>query len=212
MFDSTGRPIPFEAEGYYDSDKMNITELVDMNRDGKAELIFMNFDDGYWITNVYEASGGRWQRIKGQFGKRSFPLFTRFTHRPNHKAVMPAKGRRPLAPDLSNKIPVLTGRLVSFKWAKAGDEAEQNSPDGLFFVVVGSKGEQVSWVADQWYGSVALVVDSENERKVMTLWSNANAVKTLLEEIKKKEYEVTLYGKRFADKTSPELIWASNRK
>ncbi len=212
MFDLTGRPIPFEAEGYYDSDKLNIAELVDMNRDGKAELVFMNFDDGYWITNIYEASDGRWQRIKGQFGNRSFPLFTRFTNRPNHKTEVPAKGRRPFAPDLSNKIPVLTGRIVSFKWARAGDEAKQSSPVGLFFVMIDSNGEQISWVSDQWNGAVSLVVDNDDGRKVMALWSNANAVKTLLDEIKMKEYKVTLYGKRLIDKTSPELIWAASRK
>lgn len=212
MFDSTGRPVPFEAEGYYDTEKMNIAELVDMNRDGRAELIFMNYDDGYWITNIYEAGGGRWQRVKGQFGRRSFPLFTRFTIRPNHKAVVPAKGRRPFAPDLSNKTPVLTGRIAAFKWMKDGSDAEQSSPVGLFFVLVDAKAKQVSWESDNWHGSAVLVVDRNEGRKVLALGSNANNVKALLEESKEKRFEVRLYGQRFANKVSPELIWASSRK
>jgi hypothetical protein len=212
MFDSTGRPVPFEAEGYYDTEKMNIAELVDMDRDGRAELVYMNYDDGYWITNIYEASGGRWQRIKGQFGKRSFPLFTRFTHRPNHKAVVPAKGRRPFAPDLSNKTPVLTGRMAAFKWMKEGDDAGQSSPAGLFYVIVDARGKQVSWESDSWQGSTALVLDGQEGRKVIALDSNAKTVKALLEEIKENRYGVRLYGQRLADKVSPALIWASSRK
>jgi hypothetical protein len=212
MFDSTGRPVPFEAEGYYNTEKMNIAELVDMNRDGRAELVYMNYDDGYWITNIYEASGGRWQRIKGQFGKRTYPLFTRFTTRPNHKAVVPAKGRRPFAPDLSNKTPVLTGRIVAFKWMREGGDAEQSSPGGLFFVLVDAKGRQVSWESENWHGSTVLVLDSGERRKVMALDSNTHTVKALLEEMKEERHQITLYGQRLADKTSPELIWASSRK
>lgn len=212
LFDAQGRPVPFEAEGYYDTEKRALPELVDMNGNGKAELIFMNFDNGYWITNIYEASDGRWQRIKGQVGKRAFPLYTRFTQRPNHNAVVPAKGRNPVAPDLSNKKPVTTGRLVTFKTAKEGTETDSTSSDGLFFVVVDANGKQISWVADEWYGSTTLVLDSENGRKVIGLWANPDVVKQMLQEIIKEKFTVTLYGQRFADKTSPELIWASTGK
>ena len=48
--------------------------------------------------------------------------------------------------------------------------------------------------------------------KVVALWSNKSAVNVMLKEIVRNQYMVTLYGSRFADKMSPELIWATNRK
>jgi hypothetical protein len=212
LFDAQGRPIPFEAEGYYDTEKKSLPELVDMNGNGRAELVFMNYDDGYWITNLYEASNGCWQRLKGQVGRRSFPLYTRFTHRPNHKAVTPAKGRKPFAPDLSNQKPLVSGRMVAFKWAKEGNETAQASTDGMFFVVVNLRGESLSWVSDDWHGSAVLIVDKEEGRQVISLWSNADAVKKIFDDIIKQNYRVSLYGRRFADKLSPEIIWATNGK
>jgi hypothetical protein len=212
LFDSEGRPIPFEAEGYYDTEKKSLSELVDMNGNGKAELVFMNYDDGYRITNLYEASNGTWQRIKGQVGKRSFPLYTRFTQRPNHKAVTPAKGRKPFAPDLSNRRPVAKGRIVAFKWAKEGNETAQASTDGMFFVFIDSQGRQISWVTNDWHGSSTLVIDTNEGRQVFSLWSNAEVMKKTIEDIINRKFSVTLFGRRFADKVSPELIWAQNRR
>lgn len=212
LFDAQGRPVPFEAEGYYDTEKKILPELVDMNGNGRAELVFMNFDDGYWITNVYEADNGRWQRIKGPFGKRSFPLYTRFTQRPNHKAVTPAKGRKPFAPDLSNRMPVARGRMVAFKWAKEGTDAATATPDGMFFVVVDDRGMQISWVTDDWHGSSVLIIDQQQGRSVFSLWSNADAVKKLVGEIIEQKFSVALYGRRSADKFSPEIIWATYGK
>ncbi|HKC85713.1 MAG TPA: hypothetical protein VKG02_07060, partial [Blastocatellia bacterium] len=49
-FDELGRPVPFKADGYFQESNKGITDLVDLDRDGRAELIYMNFDDGYWIT------------------------------------------------------------------------------------------------------------------------------------------------------------------
>jgi hypothetical protein len=212
LFDSEGRPIPFEAEGYYDTEMQSLPELVDMNRNGRAELVFMNYDDGYWITNLYEASNGRWQRLRGLVGKRSFPLYTRFTHRPNHKAVPPAKGRKPFAPDLSNRKPVANGRIVAFKWVKDGNETAQASTDGMFFVLIDSQGGQFPWVTDDWHGSSTLVIDTNEGRKVYSLGVTPDIMKKIIEDIINRKFSVTLFGRRFADKLSPELIWAQNRR
>jgi hypothetical protein len=64
-FDARGRPVPFEADGYFQEDSRGIQDLVDLDGDRRAELVYMNFDDGYWITNLYEAEGGRWRRVRG---------------------------------------------------------------------------------------------------------------------------------------------------
>lgn len=101
-FDDAGRPVTFAAEGYFQELDGQIFDVVDLNGNGRAELIYMNYDDGYWITNIYEVRNGRWRRIVGRHGNRRYPLYTRFTFKPNHKPTLPKRGRHPTAPDLSN--------------------------------------------------------------------------------------------------------------
>jgi hypothetical protein len=99
-FDRRGRPTLFEATGYFETQPDRIFDLADMDGDGRAELLFMNYDDGYWVTNLYRVRESRWSRVEGRFSGLSFPLYTRFTRRPNHRPVRPARGRKPVAPDL----------------------------------------------------------------------------------------------------------------
>lgn len=99
-FDREGRPTLFEATGYFDAREGDIYDLTDLDRDGRAELLYMVYDDGYWITNLYRLREGGWGRVEGRFAGLSFPAYTRFTQRPNHRPVRPAAGRRPQAPDL----------------------------------------------------------------------------------------------------------------
>ena len=99
-FDRAGRPHLLEATGYFDARASDIFDLADLDADGRAELLFMVYDDGYWITNLYRVRDARWSRVEGRFAGLNFPLYTRFTHRPNHRPVRPAPGRHPRAPDL----------------------------------------------------------------------------------------------------------------
>jgi len=41
MFDEQGRPIPFEADDYLHSLEDGLDSLVDLNRDGRADLIYI---------------------------------------------------------------------------------------------------------------------------------------------------------------------------
>lgn len=209
LFDAAGRPVPFEADGYFDWGKKGLPDLIDINGDGKAELVYMNFDDGYWITNLYKANAGRWEVVNGPLGKRRFPLYTRFTNRPNHRAVTPKPQRHPFAPQLANKTPILAGRMLSFNWADDSASSPSNSPDGLTFVIEDTAGKKIVCDPDEWYGSAHLVMDTQEGRKVIALWSDPKTVKSFLDEIITQKYQVTLFGKRFADKVSPELIWAA---
>lgn len=104
-FDDAGRPVTFAADGYFQELDGQIFDIVDLNGDGRAELIYMNFDAGYWVTNVYEVRNARWHRIVGRHGNRRYPLYTRFTFKPNHKSTIPKRGRHPSAPELSNILP-----------------------------------------------------------------------------------------------------------
>ena len=99
-FDREGRPSLFEATGYFDPRPSDIFDLTDLDGDGRAELLYMVYDDGYWVTNLYRVRDARWSRVEGRFAGLSFPAYTRFTRRPNHRPVRPARGRRPRAPNL----------------------------------------------------------------------------------------------------------------
>lgn len=99
-FDRAGRPNIFEATGFFDPRRDDIFDLADLDGDRRAELLHMVYDDGYWVTNLYRVRDGEWSRVGGRFAGLSFPLYTRFTNRPNHRPVRPAPGRDPRAPDL----------------------------------------------------------------------------------------------------------------
>ncbi len=123
-FESNNRPLRFEVEGYFDSDRKSIFDVCDINGDKRAELLYMNFDDGYWIMNLYTVSEARWRRVKGQFGGRSYPLYTRFTNRSNRRATKPLPGRHPFAPDLSHDAPHLRGQLRSYRWTNVSQSED----------------------------------------------------------------------------------------
>jgi hypothetical protein len=199
-FDARGRPVPFEADGYFQEDGRGIHDLVDLDGDRRAELVYMNFDDGYWVTNLYEAEGGRWRRVEGRHGARTYPLYTRFTRRANRTPTTPRAGRQPFAPDLSNLRPVLSGALDSYEWG----EVEQ-SEDVRFSVSAGGSKTVCSPVS--WYASFGLVNDTPLGREVFSAYGNEEQVKTLLGQAVKNRTAVSLYGKRRRESCSPEWIW-----
>jgi hypothetical protein len=203
-FERNGRPVRFEAEGYFTPDRKGIPDLRDVDGDGRAELIYMNYSDGYWITHLYTTREARWRRIKGRFGGHEFPLYTRFTLRPNRRAVRPAPGRRPFAPDLSNDAPRLRRlKLLSYRWAlvKYSEDIELNLET--------SEGRQVKCQPVSWYGSFSVVLDDAKGRKIFSLAGTEENVKTSLDEIVAGRYDMSLYGQRDPEKCSPETLWVA---
>jgi hypothetical protein len=202
-FESDGRPVRFEAEGYFDAGAKGIFDLRDLNGDGQAELIFMNFDDGYWITNLYTARAARWRRISGRFGSRTYPLYTRFTDRPNRRATKPRPGRKPFAPDLSNDMAsARDGQLRSYRWANVA----QSEDVELTFEP--RAGKQLNCRPASWYASFTVVLDRPRERKIVSLAGAEEEVRAALDEIIAARAEVALYGGRDAKNCSPETLWA----
>lgn len=202
-FESDGRPVRFEAEGYFDADAKGLFDLRDLNGDGHAELIFMNFDDGYWITNLYTVRAARWRRIRGRFGSRTYPLYTRFTDRPNRRATTPRPGRSPFAPDLSNDAASARyGQLRSYRWA----DVSQSEDVELTFET--SAGQRLICRPASWYASFTVVLDRTHERKIFSLAGAEEEVKAALDEIIRSRAEVALYGERAAANCSPETLWA----
>lgn len=203
MFDSIGRPIFFEADGYFDYDEKGIPDLIDIDRDGKAELIYMNYDDGYWITNLYTAERGRWRRVKGQRRRRRYPLYTRFTYRPNHRPVTPRPDRHPFAPDLSNTSPNLRGRVVSFKWT------EMERSGGIAFGIRTARGATITCEPESWFDSFSVLLDDRQGRRLISLAGSEDFIDELFKEMVRKGYTVALYGQRRAGRCSPEQLWVA---
>ena len=201
-FEENGRPVTFEADGYFQDTESGIFDLVDLNKNGRAELIYMNFSDGYWITNIYEVRNARWQKVVGQHANRRYPLYTRFTIKENHKPTVPRRDRHPFAPDLSNRSPHLVGQLVSYQWAKV------SSSEDISLSVKDQSGRIVSSTPVSWYSSFAVVMDSSEGRKIVSLSANEETVKSLLDKIVDSQSEVALFGQRRRNVSSPEILWA----
>ena len=199
-FDERGRPIPFEAEGYFEYSEQGIFDLLDLDRDGRAELLYMKFGEGYWVTTLYEVSGGHWRRVEGTHGRRTYPLYTRFTNRPNRRPVALKPGLRPYVPDLSNVAPNVRGTLASYEWADVSQSEDIK-------LVVNTGAAQVTCSPVAWYGSFGVVTDSAEGREVVTIYGNEEATKSLLEAAVRAKSEVTLYGRRSAEGCSPEWLW-----
>jgi len=202
LFDASGRPVPFTADGYFDYDEHGIRDLVDIDGDGKAELVYMNYDDGYWITSLYQARNGHWQKLQGRCGSRIFPIHTRFTNHENHTPVTPKSGRHPFAPDLSNTGPATHGRLLGYRWANV------NQSEDIQLNVKTPHGELVIGKPVSWYSTLSVVLDEPNGRQIVSLSANEKSVRTLLDKIVAANCTVALFGQRRPNSSSPELLWA----
>jgi len=209
MFDKSGRPVPSKMDGYFETDAHGLKDLVDLDGDGRAELIRQSFDDGYWITSLYEARDAHWHHIKGRHASRVFPLYTRFTNRPNHVPVSPAAGRHPTEDDLSNEVAMYTGELRAVHWS-ADEELE-----GPTLVLSGG----TVCRAESWSSTTVVVVDGAGGREGATLGSPKRAHE-LLNTILKSKLWVELKGHdrdpdtgehvEGATACTPRTIWASD--
>ncbi|HYG83006.1 MAG TPA: hypothetical protein VD861_21595, partial [Pyrinomonadaceae bacterium] len=140
------------------------------------------------------------RRVTGRHGARSYPLYTRFTHRPNRRPTAPRPGRNPFAPDLSNAAPFIEGALNSYEWA----DVEQSEDVKL---LVTSGGSEVACSPVSWYGSFGVVTDTPSGREVVTAHGNEARVKELLSEAVRNRAVVSLYGRRRRGACSPEWVW-----
>jgi hypothetical protein len=118
LFDSEGRPSPWQIEGYFlvdhswdENDGQGILDLGDWNGNGRAELLqtacysysYQQLGQGaYGFLDVYEAKDGRWSRLspdgRGRFEKTYLELAGR-----EHRKLMPRpEGGTGFDPDYSN--------------------------------------------------------------------------------------------------------------
>ncbi len=209
LFDAAGRPVPSEMDGYFEIDSRGVKDLVDLDGDGRADLIRQSFDDGYWITSLYEAKDGHWHLVHGAHAARRYPLYTRFTNRSNRVPTTPGPGRSPIEDDLSNAVesaePV---RIEHMKWANV------QQPENLVLEL--SDGRR--WEEIAWYSSAGVVLDAPDRRVAATLGAPEEA-KQLLETIERRRLPVRVSGNRRnrpgtgtneRAPFSPEMVWAED--
>lgn len=199
LFDGAGRPVPWEVDGFYEVDDRGVGDMLDLDGDGRAELVRMSFSDGYWVTVPYEAQAARWHLRVGDHGDRVYPLYTRFTRRPNHEPSDPWPDRSPFVEDLSNSVPQASGpaRIAALGW---GDPPLSEGP-----VLVLSDGRQCEPGAGET--SITVVVDRPDGRDAAVLGVNTRA-RQLLEEVTLAGMPVFLAGRRSDRVCAPELVWA----
>ncbi|WP_020394876.1 hypothetical protein [Thiolinea disciformis] len=202
-FDETGRPVVSEIEGYFEENDKGIVDLVDTNKNGKAELVYMMDSDGYWVTSLYELQNARWQTL-AQSGDHQYPLYTRYTKQANHKSTKPDAKHHPFATDLSNQNAGLTGTLSTLKWANISQYED------ITLDIQSAKGNHACTPSTS-LGTFTIVLDSPQARKIVNLSAGETAVKDILTEIQTKAYPVSIYGQRDAGKCNPELLWAVSK-
>lgn len=202
MFDAQGEPFPFAADGYFDYGPQGIADLVDLNHDGKAELLYMSYDQHYWVTQAYQAQAGRWQSRTGPLtgSKLSFPLYTAFSKRPNHQPTQPRSKSLPFGPRLSNTQAQLSGQLTHLRWADL-----QQSED-ISLTLQTPQGQQTCKPLS-WYSTFSIVLDDARSRRIAFLSAEPEA-RLLLQEAVQGKYQATLYGQRELNRCSPEVLWA----
>jgi hypothetical protein len=193
-FDSAGRPMPTSFAGYDAFDATSIDHLIDFVGDGRPAFVLQSFDDGYWVTSLYVLDKGRWSLAHGRYGGRSFPLYTRFTNRPNTKPTTPSRGRHPREGDYSTGDFGPAGlRIADLHWSDEDGAMSLGLSDGRkcsagFVIVDTDEGRQI-----------ALGVSAE--------------VRRLLAEAKTKSMDVTTVGKTVwpdvpQPACAPDSIWA----
>ena len=199
LFDKAGRPQINQFEGYFDFAAKATHDLLDTNRNKKAELVYMTFNDGYWITQLYEAQHGTW-KILNNTVSYTYPLYTRFTNKPNHKATIPLANRHPYLPKLNTDQVRYSGRLVDVKWA----DIWQSDPIRLTL----KQGQQTIHCQSN---DLFVQRITKQGTEIMSVFAQAEAVKQRLHDIQQQQDNIELYGERERGQCSPALLKASQR-
>ena len=209
LLDASGRPVPSEMDGYFKIDGGGVKDLVDLDGNGRAELVRQSYDDGYWITSLYEARDAHWHLVKGPHGGREYPLYTRFTKRANRVSTTPAPGRHPIEDDLSNAFdsnnPAL--KVEHLDWADV-----QQSGNPKLRLSDRRRCEEIGW-----YATAVVVLDTPSRRVAATLGAPEEA-RQFLETIIRQGLSVHVTGSRRNRAESgpnrvgcfPEMVWADD--
>jgi hypothetical protein len=93
LMDSEGMPTPFFTTLYHGENGDGIRHLVDLQRDGHAELLDSVYDEdpsdpyvgpfcsGHWVNRLYRFKDAGIEEIPGVFGGMTFPLVHNWSYR-----------------------------------------------------------------------------------------------------------------------------------
>ena len=98
LVDAEGRPLPWHAVGHFDEGERWVANLVDLDKNGRAELLFLHVEGIYrgrarsMSLSLYDIRNAHLKRVDGRFGTEVFPVLT-------------PRGTRPAEePDLTNTL------------------------------------------------------------------------------------------------------------
>lgn len=192
-FDDQRRPVPWQCKGFFEVDSRGVKDILDLDGDGYAEVLQQTSTEGFWITSLYEASGARFKR-RAIHADRAFPLYNKFTFKPNR---LPSKsgGRRPPESNLANDT---DGENVSIS-LRAISNAGRSSNSSVLSLSNG----------DQWMPApeshMAVVLDEPCGRRVALV--PAVESRLLLEEIYRRQIPV-MVAKKWARRDLAPMLWA----
>jgi len=211
-FDSQGLPVLLQDGQDVEAKNDRVTEIVDLDRDGRAELIATHYDnddgkdkwDGYFITDIYKVEDAHWRRLS-LYENYSFPVYAHWSSESNEEDLIRipenlAPGRHPAAPDLSMTLPVESGRIMDVN----------RQENGLVsFKVRTSKGDLVRTFRELWdkcyQNNFVLIIDTKEKRQIIALPEDRKEIDLDLQIVKYRN--ASLYGNCAPGKLSPNLIW-----
>jgi hypothetical protein len=189
-FEKNGRPIIWGDAGFYDADEKGVKDLLDIDRDGRAELLTMHFGYGYWISNLYQVKNARWHRVSGKFGRLRYPALTRFTYRrPNRtivRRIIPERRHdveSEIKNDLSNNKPLNNAEYVL---ADNSGEIFKDIRSGIILKTTG----------------IPFIIDDRNEGRIINADAN-------FERFFSEQRIILLYGinNSYHELSSPHTMW-----
>jgi len=211
-FDSQGLPVLFCDGQDVEAKEEGIAQIVDLDGDGKAELIATHYDnddgkdkwDGYYIADIYRVEEAQWRRLN-RYGNYSFPVYTHYSSEDKgehliRKPENPAPGRRPSAPDFSTTLLVASGKIMDVIRQKNGFAS---------FKVRTSKGGVVRTFREVWdkcyQDDFVLTIDTREKRQISLLAGHEETIDLDLQTVKFRNAK--FYGNCVPGKLSPNLVW-----
>ncbi len=216
LIDRERRPVPWQAWGYFEVDNQGVSELLDIDNDGRAELVYLHvegdqFDGERSSLSLYAARDAHWERVSGPVGGMTFPL------------LEPPGTNLLEQPDLTNAVAPSGGqvRITSLIPGRAEDCGVQlpitRDPDGTVSVDT----EAAAARRQSCYDKLALsdgrklnvpeivVLDRPGGRQVSLMGSGKHT--SLLNEAKADRLSVQVVGRSCASGCRPFLLWAYER-
>jgi hypothetical protein len=185
LFDEAGRPVPWQVEGYFEEDEHGVADVLDLDGDGRAELVRQARVAGTWLTSLYKAEGGHWRRVQGPHGERNWPLIS-------------PKGRTPFEEDLSNLLPASAQPVRLAALASSG----KGHSRGAVLTLEG--GRRCTLAAP--HSALTVVVDRPGGREVALLGVDEGS-RALARELIERKLPLLLTGQRRQGTCSPGMAF-----